>query len=117
MSVLLETALGDLVIDLDLEGSPLLSRNFLKLVKARYYTGVLIYNVQENRFCQLGDPKGDGTGGCSIYGLLDVTLNQTDIDETLSTKRFLKADRRGARILTNDEKRQKGIVAVVEMGE
>ena len=54
MSVLLETTVGDLVIDLDIDGSPALSCNFLKLVKARYYTGVLIYNVQENRFCQLG---------------------------------------------------------------
>lgn len=54
MSVLLETTLGDLVIDLDTEGSPALARNFLKLVKARYYTGCLIYNVLENRYCQMG---------------------------------------------------------------
>ena len=35
MAVLLETSMGDLVIDLDLEGSSVICRNFLKLCKAR----------------------------------------------------------------------------------
>lgn len=115
MSVLLETSVGDLVLDLDVDGSPDLARNFLKLVKARYYTGVLVYNVQENRYCQTGDPKGDGTGGCSIFGLLDACENNVS-DVTKSIKRFLKATSQGAREITREERRQKGIVTVVEIG-
>jgi len=72
MALLLETTIGDLVIDLDVDGSPGLCKNILKLAKARYYTGNLVYNVQPNRFCQLGDPCGDGTGGACIYGVLDA---------------------------------------------
>jgi len=34
MALLLETVLGDIVIDLDIEESPELSRNILKLAKA-----------------------------------------------------------------------------------
>ena len=54
MSVLLETTFGDLVIDLDVDGSPALSKNVLKLAKARYYTNTLIYNVVPGRYCQMG---------------------------------------------------------------
>ena len=60
------------------------------------------------------DPKGDGTGGCSIFGLVDATL-QGIKDVTHSTKRFLKATSSGARELTKQERKQKGVVSVVEM--
>ncbi len=45
MSVLLETSVGDLVVDLDVEGSPLLVKNFLRLCQARYYTKTLLHTV------------------------------------------------------------------------
>lgn len=54
MSILLETTFGDLVIDLDIEGSPALAKNFLKLVAARYYTNTLIYNVVPGKYSQMG---------------------------------------------------------------
>ena len=56
MALLLETTIGDIVIELDVEGSPELCKNVIKLAHARYYTGNLIYNVVKNRFCQTGDP-------------------------------------------------------------
>jgi peptidyl-prolyl cis-trans isomerase-like 4 len=114
MSLLLETTLGDLVIDLDIEGSPELCKNILKLAKARYYTSSLIYNVQPNRFFQWGDPKGDGSGGACIYGLLDATTkinNQKDV--TQSKYRFLKSSM--GRILTNSECQEKGRVVATEI--
>ncbi len=54
MSLLLETTFGDLVLDLDVDGSPALCKNILKLAKARYYTNALIYNIVPGKFCQLG---------------------------------------------------------------
>ena len=54
MSLLLETTFGDLVIDLDVDGSPALCKNVLKLAKARYYTNTLIYNIVPGKYCQLG---------------------------------------------------------------
>jgi peptidyl-prolyl cis-trans isomerase-like 4 len=54
MSILLETTFGDLVIDLDVDGSPALCKNVLKLTKARYYTNTLVYNVVPGKYCQMG---------------------------------------------------------------
>jgi len=119
MALLLETTLGDLVIDLDMDGSPELCKNVLKLAKARYYTGNLVYNVQPNRFCQMGDPCGDGSGGACIYGVLDAYQEFRKQTETkhpnvlTSKRRFLKSDK--GRALTEDECQQKGIVIATEM--
>ena len=89
MALLLETNLGDLVIDLDVEGSPEICKNVLKLAKARYYTSTLVYNIQPNRFCQLGDSQGDGAGGACIYGL--IASNGSSKDALQSRQRFLKS--------------------------
>jgi peptidyl-prolyl cis-trans isomerase-like 4 len=134
MSILLETTLGDLVIDLDVDGSPALCKNILKLCKARYYTENLVYNVQPNRFFQLGDPRGDGIGGACIYGVLDSydtarKLNDaaqqkqkqeqkqnitTKPNVMLSKRRFLKSDM--GRPLTENECQQRGMVVATELG-
>lgn len=111
MSILLETTLGDIVIDLDVEGSPELCRNVLKLVKARYYSQSLVYNVQVNRFCQLGDPHGDGTGGACIQGL--IACNGSLSEVLKSHQRFLKSSM--GRPLTPEECKQKGRVVATEM--
>jgi len=111
MSILIETNLGDIVVDLDIQGSPHLCRNLLKLSKARYYSQTLIYNVQQGRFCQCGDQRGDGTGGTSIYGLLDAhTLGLDDV--TKSSKRFIKST---GRFLNLAELREKGRMVASEM--
>lgn len=124
MSILLETTLGDVVIDLDIDGSPELCKNILKLVKARYYTSTLVYNVQPGRFCQLGDPRGDGTGGGCIYGVIEASSSssssttgdkQHDLHQLLvnSRRRFLKSDM--GRPLSKEECKEKGRVVATEM--
>jgi peptidyl-prolyl cis-trans isomerase-like 4 len=70
MSVLVETTLGALVVDLHVDACPLASKNFIKLCKAKYYHGNLFFNVQENFMVQAGDPTATGKGGTSVYGLL-----------------------------------------------
>jgi peptidyl-prolyl cis-trans isomerase-like 4 len=127
MSILLETTLGDLVINLDVDGSPALCKNILKLCKARYYTENLVYNVQPNRFFQLGDPRGDGIGGACIYGVLDAYDTARKINDAqqknqsntkpnvmLSKRRFLKSDM--GRPLTENECQQRGKVVATELG-
>ena len=134
MSILLETTLGDLVIDLDVDGSPALCKNIVKLCKVRYYTENLVYNVQPNRFFQLGDPRGDGIGGACIYGVLDAydtarkikinnaaqqkqnqkQNNSTKPNVMLSKRRFLKSDM--GRPLTENECQQRGMVVATELG-
>ncbi len=104
------------MIDLDIEGSPEICKNVLKLAKARYFTSTLIYNVQPNRFCQLGDPQGDGSGGACIYGLLSTLLADGELKNErvlLSQQRFLKSSM--GRPLTREECQEKGRVVATEM--
>jgi peptidyl-prolyl cis-trans isomerase-like 4 len=70
MAVLLETSVGELVIDLFVDDFPISCKNFLKLCKIKYYHGCLFYNVQQNYICQTGDPTGTGKGGTSVYGIM-----------------------------------------------
>ncbi|XP_028252382.1 peptidyl-prolyl cis-trans isomerase-like 4 [Parambassis ranga] len=70
MAVLLETTLGDIVIDLFTEERPKTCLNFVKLCKIKYYNYCLVHNVQRDFILQTGDPTGTGRGGESIYSKL-----------------------------------------------
>ena len=70
MAVLLETSLGDIVIDLFVEARPKCCLNFIKLCKMKYYNFCLFHSVQKNFIAQSGDPTGSGEGGSSVWGLL-----------------------------------------------
>ncbi|KAH8728431.1 cyclophilin-like domain-containing protein [Phaeosphaeriaceae sp. PMI808] len=75
MSVLLETSLGDITIDLLVDEAPKCCENFLKLCKLKYYNFGPVHNIQPNFSFQTGDPIGptskDSDGGRSIWGVLD----------------------------------------------
>lgn len=70
MSVLLETTLGDIVIDLFVKERPRCCLNFLKLCKMKYYNLCSFHSIEQNYIAQTGDPSGSGTGGESIFGFL-----------------------------------------------
>ena len=99
------------MIDLDIEGSPEICKNVLKLAKARYYTSTLVYNIQPNRFCQLGDAQGDGKGGACIYGLIECNGDTQKVLQ--SHQRFLKSNK--GRPLTEAECQEKGRLVATEM--
>ncbi|CAN1168800.1 Peptidyl-prolyl cis-trans isomerase CYP59 [Linum perenne] len=71
MSVLIETSLGNVVIDLFPDSCPMTCKNFLKLCKIRYYDGCLFHSVQKDFVAQTGDPTATGSGGDSFYRLLN----------------------------------------------
>ncbi|CAI7634863.1 unnamed protein product [Penicillium pancosmium] len=81
MSALLETSLGDIVIDLLVDESPKACENFLKLCKLKYYNFSPIHTVQKGFTLQTGDPLGPGApesdGGSSIWGVLDGPSKRT----------------------------------------
>ena len=70
MAVLLETSIGDVVIDLHTNECPRTTKNFLKLCKIKYYNNVLFHNVTKDFIVQTGDPTGTGKGGDSIHKVL-----------------------------------------------
>ena len=48
MSVLLETSLGDLVIDLYMDKAPKACQNFIQLSMIKYFNNCLFYDLQKN---------------------------------------------------------------------
>lgn len=81
--VLLQTSKGDIIIRLS-DSTPLHRDNFLKLVKQKYYDGVLFHRVINNFMVQAGDPDsknapagkplGEGGPGYTIPAEFRVSL-------------------------------------------
>lgn len=71
MSVVIETTLGDITIDLFLADRPRSCLNFLKLCKIKYYNYNLFHTISRGFIAQTGDPTGSRTGGESIFGILE----------------------------------------------
>jgi peptidyl-prolyl cis-trans isomerase-like 4 len=70
MSVIIETSVGTLTIDLFVDDCPIACKNFLKLCKLKYYNNCIFHNIQKDFLVQTGDPTATGRGGESVYGLL-----------------------------------------------
>lgn len=71
MAVVIETTLGDITVDLYLEQRPVTCLNFLKLCKMKYYNFNLFHSIRSGFIAQTGDPTGEGSGGESIWGLIE----------------------------------------------
>lgn len=67
MSVVIETTIGDVTVDLHMKARPRTCMNFLKLCKMKYYNFCLLFSVQRNFIAQMGDPSSSGRGGESIF--------------------------------------------------
>lgn len=75
MSVIFETSLGDLTIDLFCAEAPKSTLNFLKLCKIKYYDHCFFYDIQKDFTIQCGDPTNTGKGGSSIWGYVLVFVH------------------------------------------
>ena len=65
--VIMHTSKGDITIKLFPKYAPLTVENFLTHAKKGYYDGLLFHRVISDFMIQSGDPKGNGTGGESIW--------------------------------------------------
>jgi peptidyl-prolyl cis-trans isomerase B (cyclophilin B) len=64
----IETSQGTIKIKLFPEYAPKAVENFVTHSKNGYYNGLIFHRVIKDFMIQGGDPKGNGTGGESIYG-------------------------------------------------
>ncbi|KRG00818.1 peptidyl-prolyl cis-trans isomerase sig-7 isoform X1 [Drosophila mojavensis] len=71
MSVVIETTLGDLTVDLFTDERPVACLNFIKLCQLKYYNYNLFHTVQQGFIAQTGDPSGVGNGGSSVWGVVE----------------------------------------------
>ncbi|MFH1443954.1 MAG: peptidylprolyl isomerase [Candidatus Peregrinibacteria bacterium] len=67
-TVVLQTSMGDVTLELDADSAPQTVTNFVLLGRSGYYNGLTFHRVIKDFMIQGGDPNGDGTGGESIYG-------------------------------------------------
>nr|XP_020022075.1 peptidyl-prolyl cis-trans isomerase-like 4 isoform X1 [Castor canadensis] len=114
MAVLLETTLGDVVIDLYTEERPRACLNFLKLCKMKYYNYCLVHNVQRDFIIQTGDPTGTGRGGESIFGQLYG--DQASFFEAEKVPR-IKHKKKGTVSMVNNGSDQHGSQFLITTGE
>ena len=65
---IMHTSMGDVSIRFFPEAAPKAVENFTTHAKNGYYNGLSFHRVIKDFMIQGGDPKGDGTGGKSIWG-------------------------------------------------
>ncbi len=73
---ILHTSMGDVSVRLFPEEAPKTVENFITHAQNGYYDGLTFHRVINDFMIQGGDPKGDGTGGESIWG--DVFEDEFD---------------------------------------
>ena len=66
--VVIETTEGTIEVTLKPNIAPKACENFMKLADKKYYDGISFHRVIKKFMIQGGDPKGNGTGGESIWG-------------------------------------------------
>jgi peptidylprolyl isomerase domain and WD repeat-containing protein 1 len=65
---IIRTTFGDIHIKLYAQQAPLAVENFVTHCRNGYYDNLTFHRVVKHFMIQGGDPKGDGTGGESIWG-------------------------------------------------
>uniref|UniRef100_H3BA83 Peptidyl-prolyl cis-trans isomerase n=1 Tax=Latimeria chalumnae TaxID=7897 RepID=H3BA83_LATCH len=115
MAVLLETTLGDIVVDLYTEERPRACLNFLKLCKIKYYNFCLIHNVQRDFIIQTGDPTGTGRGGESVF-FSKLYGDQARFFEAEKAPR-IKHKKKGTVSMVNNDNDQHGSQFLITTGE
>ncbi|ORX85249.1 cyclophilin-like protein [Anaeromyces robustus] len=68
MSVILDTDLGEIKIEVFCEAVPKTAENFLALCASGYYDNCIFHRNMKGFMIQTGDPTGTGKGGTSIWG-------------------------------------------------
>ncbi len=100
--VRLHTALGDIVIGLFTESSPVAAENFRNLASADFYDGTVFHRIMPGFVIQGGDPTGTGSGdaGYSIvdepvvgqYGRGIVAMARTPAPDSQGSQFFIVLD-------------------------
>lgn len=67
-TIVLHTSEGNLSLELDADLAPKTVTNFVTLAKQGFYDNLTFHRIIPDFMIQGGDPKGDGTGGKSIFG-------------------------------------------------
>ncbi|KAF7185249.1 Peptidyl-prolyl cis-trans isomerase-like 1 [Pseudocercospora fuligena] len=67
-TVLLETTMGPITLELYTQHAPKTCQNFTTLASRNYYNNTIFHRIIPDFMIQGGDPTGTGRGGASIWG-------------------------------------------------
>uniref|UniRef100_H3CAJ2 Peptidyl-prolyl cis-trans isomerase n=1 Tax=Tetraodon nigroviridis TaxID=99883 RepID=H3CAJ2_TETNG len=116
MAVLLETTLGDIVIDLFTEERPKCCLNFLKLCKIKYYNYCLVHHVQPNPVLRTAPPPQDGTSSYTLTLFSKLYGDQARFFDTEKVPR-IKHRKKGTVSMVNNGSDQHGSQFLITTGE
>jgi cyclophilin family peptidyl-prolyl cis-trans isomerase len=114
--IVIDTAKGQIVMDVYPDLMPITVANFDKLVKAGFYNGLAFHRV-EDWVIQGGDPKGNGTGGPGWSIKLETSARLKNVRGALAMARSMDPDSAGSQfyILKKDASWLDGQYAVFGM--
>ncbi|HEY4633215.1 MAG TPA: peptidylprolyl isomerase [Candidatus Limnocylindrales bacterium] len=101
-TVTIATDLGEMVIRVEADLSPIAAGNFVALAGCQYYDGVVFHRVVPGFVIQGGDPTGTGTGGpgytiedelvTAEYGRGTVAMARTSQPDSVGSQFFIVTD-------------------------
>jgi len=94
-TVTIATDLGEMVIRVEADLSPIAAGNFVALAGCQYYDGVVFHRVVPGFVIQGGDPTGTGTGGPG-YTIADEPVTATYHRGTLAMARTAQPNSQGS---------------------
>jgi len=83
----IETAKGNIVIELYPEVAPKTVANFEKLSKDGFYNGLTFHRVEAGFVIQGGDPQGNGTGGPGYTVPAEISATEKHLRGTIAMAR------------------------------
>ena len=97
--VTIKTDLGEILIHIQGDLSPIAAGNFVALAGCGFYNGVVFHRVVPNFVIQGGDPTGTGSGGpgytikdepvTAIYGRGTVAMARTSAPDSVGSQFFI----------------------------
>ncbi len=77
------TTMGTFVATMEQVKRPITTTNFLGLVNAKFYDGIIFHRVVAGFVIQGGDPTGTGTGGSGVTIMDELTPSFSHVQKTL----------------------------------
>jgi peptidylprolyl isomerase len=105
-TVTISTTLGDIVVQVKADLSPIAAGNFVALAECGFYDGIVFHRVVPDFVIQGGDPTGTGTGGPG-YTIKDEPVTATYGRGTVAMARNSQPNSQGSQffIVLSDDAR------------
>lgn len=78
------TTMGKFVVEMYEKDRPITTKNFLDLVKKKFYDKIIFHRVIDNFMIQGGDPTGTGSGGSGVIIKDELSAPNKNVPKTIS---------------------------------